>query len=148
MKIAYAFFWLLLLGSAYSAPVLKGNSGSAGRDKPAEAKSVIEKKALGLIEKAVGEAGELKLVENRIHVQGVAASLLWPRDAEAALDLFKQASGGVAQLIADLDPAEPQYPTRLQSISELRMELIAVAAPHDPQAALDFVRATRQPSPH
>lgn len=147
-KIACAFFSLLLLAPAPAAQVFGGDRGQEGEEEVSEAERELERKALGLLEEVVAEAGGLKLVENRVRVYGVAASLLWPRDADAARALFKQASDGVVELIARADPADPQFQNQLQIVSQLRNELVQLAAPHDAKAALEFVRATRQPAPY
>src|SRR5947209_3097505 len=62
------------------------------------ARKGLEKKALGLLEDALAEARGLKLVENRVRAQTVAAGLLWPRDEQAARAAFKAAADGIGAL--------------------------------------------------
>src|SRR5205085_4055038 len=107
----------------------------------------LEQKALALLEDALREAEGLKLVENRIRAETVAAGLLWPRDEEAARAAFKAAADAVAALNSGLDPEDQQFYNAAQAVSQMRNELLQAAAQRDPKLALDFLRATRQPHP-
>jgi hypothetical protein len=103
----------------------------------------LEGKALGLVEEALAEAQSLKLLENRVRAQMMAARMLWPRDAKAARAAFKAATDGVVELNAAVDPEDPQVYNAAQTVMQLRTELVNVVAPFDANLALEFLRATK-----
>lgn len=103
----------------------------------------LEPKALGLVEEALAEAQTLKLSENRVRAQALAAKLLWPRDPKTARAAFKAAADGVAELNAAVDPEDPQFYNAAQTVAQLRSELVNAAVPYDASLALEFLRATR-----
>ncbi len=85
----------------------------------------------------------MKLLENRVRAQAIAARLLWPRDVKAARAAFKAAADGVAEMNAAIDPEDPQLYAAAQTVVNLRTELINTASPFDANLALEFLRATR-----
>lgn len=146
MKIKRSLTLLVLVSllSSSNARAQTPQDEAGGSD---PARKELEQKALGLLEDALKEAEGLRLVENRIRAQTVAAGLLWTRDDEAARAAFKAAADGVAALNAGLDPEDPQFYNSAQVVAQMRNELLQATAPHDAKLALDFLRATRQPHP-
>src|SRR5262245_19215017 len=69
-------------------------SDQQDKDKPTP-----EKKAILLLDQVIGEAGSLKLPENRIYIQIAAGDLLWVRDEPRARVLFGEAGAGIADMI-------------------------------------------------
>ena len=112
-----------------------------------EAQKALEQKAFALIEEIITQAPTLKLAENRVNIQATAADLIWKRDEKRARVIFKQATASLAQAMTAMDPSDPQYDTLAQALAQLRMSVLDTIARHDPQLALDFLRATRQPAP-
>lgn len=147
MKIRRSLALLVLVSSlspsAARAQATQENS-SGGAD---SARSELEGKAVGLLEDALEEARGLKLPENRVHAETVAAGLLWTRDEQAARAAFKSAADAVAALTGALDPEDPEFYNAAQAVSSMRAQLLQAVAPHDPKLALDFLRATRVPHP-
>jgi hypothetical protein len=111
------------------------------------ARKELEEKAVSLLEDALAEAQGLKLAENRVRAETVAAGLLWPRDEQAARTASKAAADAIAALLAALDPEDQQFYNAAQAVASMRNELLQAVAPNDPKLALDFLRATRQPHP-
>lgn len=146
-KLACLNLALLLLAAQSAAQAQRVGAANEDEEEASEAERELEKKAVGLLEEAVREAEALKLAENRVRVQTVAAGLLWPRDEEAARGAFKKAADGIAALIAEGDPADPQYQNERNAVLQLRQQLLMAAAAHDAKLALDFLRATKQPPP-
>jgi hypothetical protein len=134
--------WLLFTGYAQQA----GPDGAASREKQAEQKA-LEQKAFALLEEIIAQAPTLKLVENRVMIQATAAGLIWKQDEKQARAVFKTAIAGLAEITSAMDQSDPQYDGMAQTISELRLNLLDMITQFDPQLALDFLRATRQPSP-
>lgn len=104
-----------------------------------------EKKALALLDRVISEAQSLRLPENRIRVQVNAGDLLWPRDADRARSLFNEAATSLTDLMQSADFSERRGFEQIRSLTQLRQELVTTTARHDPQLALDFMRATRLP---
>jgi hypothetical protein len=145
MKRLLTLLALLSLVSPRPAPAQSPQVDPAGGADAA--RKELEKNALGLLEDALAEAEGLKLVENRVRAQTVAAGLLWPRDEQAARAAFKAAADGVAALAGGLDPEDQQFYSAAQAVAQMRGELLQAVAQRDPKLALDFLRATRQPHP-
>lgn len=147
MKIRRSLALLVLVSSLSSSAAraqATQENPSGGAD---SARGELEGKAVGLLEDALEEAQGLKLVENRVHAETVAAGLLWTRDEQAARAAFKSAADAVAALTGALDPEDPKFYDAAQFVASMRTQLLQTAAPHDPKLALDFLRATRQPHP-
>jgi hypothetical protein len=134
--------WLLFTGYAQQA----GPDGAASREKQVE-QEALEQKAFALLEEIIAQAPTLKLVENRVMIQATAAGLIWKQDEKQARTVFKAAIAGLAEITSAMDQSDPQYDGAAQTISELRLNLLDVITQFDPQLALDFLHATRQPSP-
>jgi len=147
MKRLLTLFVLLSLVSSSNAVARSPQSQESLAGGTDAARKELEKKALGLLEDALAEAQGLKLVENRVRAQTIAAGLLWPRDEQAARAAFKTAADGVAALNAGLDPEDQQFFNTAQAVAQMRSELLQTVARHDPVLALDFLRATRLPHP-
>lgn len=126
-----------------------------------KAREDLEKKALTLLDEVLKEAPTLKLAENRIRLQALAADLLWKRNEKRARSLFKQAADSLAELLSDENvSASPQYgfavdgpgvyslgryPGLLQARAQLRQEILQLLTNRDPKSARDFLRATAGP---
>ncbi len=135
---------LWLLFTAYAQPA--GPDGAANQERQAERKA-LEQKAFALLEEIIAQAPTLKLVENRVMIQATAAGLIWKQDEKQARAVFKTAIAGLAEITSAMDQSDPQYDGAAQTISELRLNLLDMITQFDPQLALDFLHATRQPSP-
>ncbi len=114
-------------------------------EEKAAAQKALEQKALALLDEVITQSPSLKLPENRLRVQAEAAELLWPRDEKRARALFVEAMTGLSALIDSFDPGDPRYYQLIQAPSQLRYQMMSIAAPRDPKLALDFLRATRLP---
>jgi hypothetical protein len=147
MKIRRSLVLLVVVSllSTSNARAQTPQENSAGGAE--SARKELEEKAVGLLKDALAEAQGLKLAENRVRAETVAAGLLWPRDEQAARTAFKGAADGIAALLAALDPEDQQFYNASQAIASMRNELLQAVAPNDPKLALDFLRATRQPHP-
>ncbi|HVG19881.1 MAG TPA: hypothetical protein VNI02_12595, partial [Blastocatellia bacterium] len=126
-----------------------------------KAQEILEKKSLALLDEVLKEAPTLRLAENRIRIQALAADLLWSRDEKRARALFKQVTDGMAELLADeYSAASPQtgfitdgpvpfsvgrYPGLLQARVQLRHEILQLLTNRDARLARDFLLATGNP---
>src|SRR5437667_12810393 len=60
---------------------------------------------------------------------------------------MEQAIESVKEFIADIDSSEQEYYESFQIAMQLREQVVEALAPHDPEMALNFLRATRTLSP-
>jgi len=103
-------------------------------------------KGLALLVETAPRLDQFRRPENRVEMQLEAVQLLWPSDEKQAQKLMAQAMDTVKEFIAqDADP-DSENEDGQQLGMKLRTEIIRVLAPHDPEAALNFLRATRQPA--
>lgn len=144
-SLVYSFVFILLL--FHSSAAQSPDAGLAKANEERETREELEQKALALLDDVVSEAQMLKRPENRIHIQAVAANLIWTRDEKRARALFKEAMKGLAELMSGIDNTDTQYYNLVQAPAQLRQEILQLIAPRDPQLALEFLRATRQPLP-
>ena len=146
-RLSLALLPALLVGALTMAraQTSKGQPSKKGDAERAAAQAELERKALSLLGEALAAAKELKLAENRVRAQVMAARLLWPRDASAGRDAFKAAADGLAELSAGVDPEDQQFYSAAQTVMQLRTEMLQIAGQFDVKLALEFLRATRPP---
>jgi hypothetical protein len=105
--------------------------------------SVRKAKGMALLLETAQHLDQFRQPENRVEMQLEAAQLLWPSDEKQAQKLMAQAMETVKEVIANhTDPDVEGDDSQLGM--KLRTEVIRVLAPRDPEAALRFLRATRQ----
>ena len=120
-------------------------SDQQDKDKPTP-----EKKAILLLDQVVGEAGGLKLPENRIYIQIAAGDLLWVRDEPRARVLFGEAGAGIADMLRRSElPSEPNSrrgPNANRVALDLRQELVLTVARHSGEFAYQLLQAMPAPA--
>jgi len=109
-------------------------------------KSTPEKKAVLLLDQVLGEAGSLKLPENRIYVQISAADLLWDRDEARARALIMEAAGGIADLLRRNESGDRRPGNANRLALDLRQTLVMSAARHDTALAYQILQTMPAPS--
>ncbi|HEY6332404.1 MAG TPA: hypothetical protein VI756_23970 [Blastocatellia bacterium] len=109
-------------------------------------RATTEKAGLDLLNQVIVEIGGLKLAENRVRLQMLAAHILWKRDQPRARLLFKQAADSLAELIHSMEPSDAQYGSQYAIAVQLRQDLAMMAATLDARMALDFLNTTTLPS--
>src|SRR5262249_728730 len=131
-----------------SAPSYRAKNASSqpqSTEQKDKDKPTPEKKALLLLEQVVGEAGALKLPENRIYVQISAADMLWDRDEARARALMVEASGGVAELMRTTSPTDRRSANANRVALQLRQQLVLTAARHDSALAYSLLQSMPAP---
>jgi hypothetical protein len=86
---------------------------------------------------------QLRRPQTRAEMQIRAAQLLWKSDERRASKLMTQAIEAVKEFIGDIDDAGQEYYESFQVAMQLRQQIIEALGPHDPEAALNFLRSTR-----
>jgi hypothetical protein len=108
-----------------------------------EEKAKLERKANALLEQVIAEAQSLKLPENRIRVQIAAGDMLWDKNPVRARGLFVDAGAVLAQMNVDVDRTDRN---EMQSVNQLRQELVLGAGRHDAELGYQLLRSTQPPS--
>src|SRR5215472_11260363 len=121
----------------------------------------LEKKAVDLLESISGQINGLHSPENRARLASNIATLLWKYDEERARALFNATKEDLRAGFEESQPEEaddnlsPEYYQyldfqgrwgRMQTLHvfiQLRSDIIARIAEHDPAFALEFMAATR-----
>src|SRR5229473_6158694 len=106
-----------------------------------EEKLKLEAKATVLLDQIVTEAQALKLPENRIRVQIAAGDMLWDRSAPRARGLLVDAGAILSQMIMDLDRTDRND---VQTLNQLRQDLVLTAGRHDAELGYQLLRSTQQ----
>ena len=107
----------------------------------AEEKLKLETKAAALLEQVVAEAQTLRLPENRIRVQIAAGDMLWDRSAPRARGLLVDAGTILGQMMLDLDKTDRND---VQTLNQLRQDLVLTAGRHDAELGYQLLRSTQQ----
>jgi hypothetical protein len=147
-KIAVFLFPLaLILASAVFAGAQDATSQSAttqptpDAQQQQEEKLKLEAKATVLLDQIVTEAQALKLPENRIRVQIAAAEMLWDRSAARARGLLVDAAAILSQMMLDADRTDRN---EIQTLNQLRQNLVLTAGRHDSELGYQLLHSTQQ----
>jgi hypothetical protein len=100
-------------------------------------------RGLALLIEAAQSFDQLHRPQTRAEMQIKAAQLLWKSDEKSASKLMTQAMDSVREFIGEADDSEQEYYQSFQVAMQLRRRIVDVLAPHDPEAALNFLRSTR-----
>lgn len=103
----------------------------------------LKARGLALLVEVADSLSQFRLSQTRVRAQLQAARLLWPSDAKLAAKLVGDAIEGVKEYLASAEPVDQDYLQTYQFAMQLRQEVVQILGQHDPEAALDFVRATR-----
>lgn len=103
----------------------------------------LKTKGLALLIEVTQNLQELHQPYRRAGFQIQAAQLLWDSDEKRGMKLMEQAIESVKEFIANVDNSEEEYNEGFQVAMQLRHQVVEALAPHDPEMALNFLRATR-----
>ncbi|HXM47689.1 MAG TPA: hypothetical protein VN956_07460 [Pyrinomonadaceae bacterium] len=104
---------------------------------------VSKAKGLALLSEAILNFPQLRRPQTRARFQILAAQLLWNSDDKRAAKMIEQAIESVKEFIANVDNSEQEYYESFDIAMQLREQLVQALGPHDPEMALNFLRATR-----
>jgi hypothetical protein len=141
----FAPILILLVSAAYSFAQDPTSQTATAQQTPdpaqqQEEKLKLERKAMALLDQVVTEAQGLKLPENRVRVQITAADMLWDRSQARARGLFSDAASVLGQMMLDADRTDRE---EVQTLNQLRQELVLTAARHDADLAYQMLRSTQ-----
>ena len=110
-----------------------------------EEKAKQEKKAIALLEQVVTDSQGLRLPENKIRVQIAAGDMLWEKNPARARGLLNDAGAMLGQMMLDVDRTDRG---EVQSLNQIRQELVLTAGRHDAELGYQLLRSTQQqPAP-
>lgn len=148
-KIALALV-LSLLMPVLAAAQSDDKQDTAKTEEEKRAREETEKKAFALMDEVIKEAASLRLPENRIRVQALAGDMLWKRDERRARALFKQATDGLLDLLAQtgspLNIVDSQIAWAMQAREQLKQEVIQILSQRDARLARDFLHNISRPA--
>src|ERR1051325_7431548 len=139
--------FLLLLSSVATAFAQDATSQTAipqqspDPQQQQEEKAKLEKKAIALLEQVVTDSQGLRLPENKIRVQIVAGDMLWEKNSARARGLLTDAAGILGQMMLEVDRTDRND---VQSLNQLRQELVLTAGRHDADLGYQLLRSTQQ----
>lgn len=139
--------FLIVLASVASAVAQDATSQTAtaqaspDSQQQQEEKAKLEKKALALLEQVVTDSQGLKLPENKLRVQIAAADMLWDKNPARARVLLTDGGAMIGQMMLDLNRDRDE----LQTISQLRQELVITAGRHDADLGYQLLHSTQPP---
>ncbi|HSQ23802.1 MAG TPA: hypothetical protein VLN44_05320 [Pyrinomonadaceae bacterium] len=109
-----------------------------------EEKAKLEKKAIALLEQVVTDSQGLRLAENKIRVQIAAGDILWDKNPARARGLLNDAGAMLGQMMVDVDRTDR---SDVQSLNQIRQELVLTAGRHDAELGYQLLRSTQQQAP-
>lgn len=131
-------------------------SGPSGTDTESIDKAKEQQRyAIQLLDSAANDAGSLRLAQNRAIVLAMAGDLYWKYDEKRARTLFRNSMGEVLSANAEAEADAAAAARRISGPgfegfgfgrndgSDIRYQIISLAAKHDPVMALDMLRQTR-----
>src|SRR5687767_13194152 len=105
----------------------------------------VRKKAIKLLESVAGQLGSLRSAENRARIGSNVADLIWDHDEQRSRSILTALQDDIRMGFNDSDP-DPDYRAQVNTaavFSHLRVNIVDRIARHDPEFALQFLRATR-----
>lgn len=121
-------------------------NGSAPTERQREAKEG----ALKMLDNSISESQGLRVEENKVRNQAVAARLLWRHDEKRARELFRNLLNQLAASLNALNAIPPGNAQQTQDAQQsiyrqltLRQAILRTIAERDPSLALELLRATR-----
>lgn len=105
----------------------------------------IKEKGIALLGEAENLIHEIRTPQTRIKAQLQASQMLWELDQKRALKFLNDAAAGLTEFIATLEPGDQSYMIEYAGITQLRQEILQTLATHDPDAAVNFLQASKLP---
>lgn len=118
----------------------QGPAPLRGLDESAAA--ALRKKAIDLLESVAGQVNSLHSAENRARIGSNVAELLWNHDEKRSRSLFAAVAEDIKAGFNEADPGDSAQIHTLMVFGQLRGDILGRIAKHDPELALEFLRAT------
>ena len=144
-KIAPFALLLALVASAIAQDATSQSATAQASPDPQQQqdeKAKLEKKALALLEQVVTDSQGLKLPENKLRVQIAAADMLWNKNPARARGLLTDGGAMLGQMMLEMNRQDRD---ELNTINQLRQELVLTAGRHDADLGYQLLRSTQPP---
>ncbi|HSS22084.1 MAG TPA: hypothetical protein VLL54_18590 [Pyrinomonadaceae bacterium] len=120
------------------------STASASKDDGTAAE--LRKKGVDLLQSVAGQIQSLSSGENRARMSSISGALLWKYDEKRARELFTAARDEIMTGLADNNDRDDATTFRAFLVfKQVRSDTLTRIADHDPELALEFLRATRLP---
>ena len=139
-RFCFSVIILILLFSSVA------RSQDAAPVRGSEERAELKKKATELLLSVAGQIDILRSAENRARIGSNAAEALWEADEKRARALFAAVGEDIRTGFAHADPDLERHNHTLLVFWQLRSDTLGRIAKHDPELALEFLRATRLPA--
>jgi len=140
------FTFLLVLFSLFSVSSFAQTSPTESQSEKEKIKKELEERVLKMLDQTVGDAGTLKLAQNRAIVYAIAGDLYWKFDEKRARELFRNSGNDILAANAegekDKKDSDDPYADIFQ-FSNIRNEVLPLIAKHDADLALELLVQTR-----
>ncbi|HKQ07431.1 MAG TPA: hypothetical protein VJ464_20065 [Blastocatellia bacterium] len=143
MSFKPSIAWLMAVVICIGVAPVAAFQSAAKKEDAAKARDERRKKALSMTDEIIKDAQALQLPENRLRLLVQTASAVWAADEKRARLLIKSAQESLKELQAAIDNKDPQYLQLDSFVSQMRSEMLNTVAQHDPELALEMLRATR-----
>ena len=144
MSFKPSIAWLMAVVICLGVAPVAAFQSAAKKEDAAKARDERRKKALSMTDEIIKDAQALRLPENRLRLLVQTASAVWAADEKRARLLIKSAQESLKELQVAIDNKDPQYLQLDSFVSQMRSEMLNTLAQHDPELALEMLRATRQ----
>lgn len=138
---------LLTIILLFSLTVFSQTSPTESPTDKEKAKKELEKRVLEMLDQAVGDAGTLKLAENRAIVYAIAGDLYWKFDEKRARELFRNAGNDILVANTEADKQKKDdddpYASFFSFGNDARSQILPLVAKHDADLALELLVQTR-----
>src|ERR1043165_6696161 len=144
-KIAPFALLLALVASAIAQDATSQSATAQASPDPQQQqdeKAKLEKKALALLEQVVTDSQGLKLPENKLRVQIAAADMLWDKNPARARGLLTDGGAMLGQMMLEMNRQDRDD---LQTVNQLRQELVLTAGRHDADLGYQLLHSTQPP---
>lgn len=117
------------------------------QSKPDEsAAAAVRKKAIDLLESVASQVDSLRSSENRARLGSNLGELLWIHDEKRSRTLFTAVREDIKTGFNEAEAEDPTSERTVMVFWQLRVDTLERIAKHDPDFALEFLRATSPPS--
>jgi len=108
--------------------------------------SDLKKKALDSLHTIAARVNTLRSPENRARIRSNLGDLLWEDDEKSSRSLFAAVGDDINEGFTNIEPDPEAGVHAILVFRQLRSDTLDRIARHDPELALDFLRATRPPA--
>lgn len=130
----------------YEIKILEKREATEQELKSSKNLAVVKEKGIALLGEAESLMQELRSPQTRIRTQIQAAQMLWEVDEKRAAKFLNDAANAFKEIAANVDPMDQDFMNELPGLTQLRYEIFQILAVRDPDAALNFLPASRLPA--